>query len=61
MSYLVILQPGEIVFRASRVDDEQKLLIADLINNQIVDGSASLVKEKSVLTHADSEFVDVVR
>ena len=56
----MILQPCEIVFRASRVDDKQKLLIADPVNDQIVNDTASLVKEKSVLPHADLKLVDVV-
>ena len=56
----MFLQPCEIVFRASRVDDKQKLLIANPVNDQVINDAASLVKEKSVLAHADIEFVDVV-
>ena len=56
----MILQPGEVFVPSSRVDDEQKFLLVDPVNDQIINDSASLVKEKSVLAHAYLEFVDIV-
>ena len=45
----MILQPDKILFGASRVHDEQKLLFADAIDDQIVNDSAVLVQQKRVL------------
>ena len=36
-------QPGEIFFGARRVDDEKKFLIANPVNDQVVDDSAALI------------------
>ena len=56
----MFLQPGEIFVRAGGVHDEQKFLFFDTINDQIIDDSAALVQQKSVLPGADIELVDVV-
>ena len=54
------LQPAEIFVRACRVHDEQKFLLVDAINDQVVDDSAAFVQQKRVLPGADIELVDVV-
>src|SRR6266404_6750540 len=56
----MFLQPREIFFRASGVHDEQKVLVADPINNQVINNASALIEEKTVLTRTHIEFVDVV-
>ena len=57
----MIFQPGKIIVRPRGIYHEQKLLLPDPIRNQIINNAASLVEQKCVLTHADIEFVDVIR
>jgi hypothetical protein len=56
----MILQPRKIFIRASRVHNEQVLLLPDTINDQVINDSAALVQQKRVLPDADIELVDVV-
>ena len=56
----MILQPCKIFIRASRVHDEQVLLLVDAIYNQIINDPAAVIEQKRVLTHANVELVDVV-
>ena len=56
----VFLQPGEIFISAGCVHDEQKFLLVDPINDQIIDDSAVFVEEKSVLPLANFQLIDVV-
>ena len=56
----MILQPCKIFIRASRVHDEQILLLVDAIYNQVINDPAAVIEQKRVLTHADVELVDVV-
>src|SRR5207237_9582286 len=57
----VTLQPGKIFFRARGVYHQQKSVLACPVNDQVVNDSAALVQQESVLTHADIEFVHVIR
>ena len=54
------MQPCKIFIRASRVHDEQILLLLDAIYNQVINDPAAVIEQKRVLTHADVELVDVV-
>jgi len=56
----MILQPCKIFIRASRVHDEQILLLVDAIYNQVINDPAAVIQQKRVLSHADVELVDVV-
>jgi len=54
------VQPGKIFVRARRIDDQQKFLLANPINDQVIDDAATLVQQKSVLTRANIELADVI-
>ena len=56
----VFLQPGEIFIGAGCVNDEQKFLLVDPVSDQIINDSAALVEEKSILAYADFELVNIV-
>jgi tRNA A37 N6-isopentenylltransferase MiaA len=56
----MILQPCKIFIRASRIHDEQILLFADAIYNQVVNDPAAVIEQKRVLARANSELVDIV-
>ena len=56
----MILQPCKIFIRASRIHDEQILLLVDAIYNQVVNDPAAVIEQKRVLARADVELVDVV-
>src|SRR5438132_13403015 len=56
----MILQPDKIFLPSRRVDDQQKFLLADSIDDQVINNAATLVEQKRVLPHADTELVDVV-
>ena len=45
---------------ASRVYDEQVLLLVDAIYDQIVNNPAAIIEQKRVLTHANVEPLDIV-
>ena len=55
------MQPREIFVRASCVYYEQKFLLANPINDQVIDDAATLVQQKGVLTRANVELADVIR
>src|SRR5439155_2921817 len=54
------LQPREIFVRARRVYDQQKFLLANPINDEVINDSPALVQQKVVLTRADIELADVI-
>ena len=54
------VQPRKIFVRARRIDDQQKFLLANPINDQVIDDAATLVQQKSVLTRANIELADVI-
>src|SRR6516165_5012125 len=60
MLYLMILQPRKIFIRASRVYDEQVLLLFDAIYNQVINDPAAVIEQKRVLARVDVELLDVV-
>ena len=50
------LQPCEILVRSRRVYDQQKFLLANSINNQVIDDATTLVQQKRVLTGSNIEL-----
>src|SRR5262245_29521455 len=56
----MVLHPSKIFIRACSIYDEQILLLIDMIYNQVVNDPAAVIEQKRVLTHAYSEFLDVV-
>src|SRR5215217_7743174 len=54
------LQPCKIFVRASCIYHQQVVVFVETIYNQVVDDPTSIVEQKSVMTHANIELVDVV-
>ena len=54
------IQPHKVFVRARGIHDEEKLLLRDPINDQIIDDSAVFVEQKSILPLADFQLLDVV-
>jgi hypothetical protein len=54
------IQPIEIFINARRIYHEQKFLVADPINDQVINNSAGVVQQESVLADPDLQFVDII-
>jgi len=54
------LQPCEILVRSRRVYNQQKFLLANSINNQVINDAATLVQQKRVLPGSNIELADVI-
>ena len=54
------LQPCEILLRSRRVYDQQKFLLANSINNQVINDATTLVQQKRVLPGSNIELADVI-
>jgi hypothetical protein len=58
---LALLQPGVGGIAVARVDDEEIVVRADPVGDQVVDDAAALVREQGVLRLAVADPVEVVR
>ena len=54
------LQPGEIVLDPRGVDHEEKFLVFDSVQDEVVDDPRLVIQQKRVMAGADFEFGDVI-
>ena len=59
-AWKMALQPCEILLRSRRVYDQQKFLLANSINNQVINDATTLVQQKRVLPGSNIELADVI-
>ena len=53
-------QPRKILVNLRSVHDEQPLVVADAVDDEVVNHAAALVEHQRVLPAADGEFLDVI-
>ncbi len=54
------LQPGKILLDPRGIHDQEKFFGFDAVNDQVIDHTRLLVKQKSVLPGADLELGEIV-
>jgi hypothetical protein len=56
----MLLQPREIFIDFGGIDDEQKFCVAGSVNEQVINHTAVIIQQKSVLPLTDVQFGNVI-